>query len=269
MTQHIPGFRTETVSGTSRGRNYTLMPCYPDTCVLVDAFLENSSRPSHNNKVQKIKDAKEFFTRYDGPELLTSPMVLAEFIATATNPNKPFKKSYTDAVQLVEKLFKEEHFSLSVPKINLHSIPSLSLPFFNYSIKIEGTAKIGNRISEAILTFSRGTTIKAGFSSGLPIPSPKDIYENAEWETVTLSSALYDLFVSVAKESTSASGGPLQLQDAMVLSFARGHQYAHFITSDTELVKRAGAKPYPDVEVCELSNYLGTVFASVTGSNKI
>jgi predicted nucleic acid-binding protein len=268
MVNNISDLSYETVSGTSRGRNLTLSRCYPDTCVLVDAFLENPNKPSEKNKAQKIKDAKEFFKRYDGPQLLTSPIVLAEFMATATNPNKPFKKSYGDAVQLIEKLFTEEHFSLSVPKVNLHSNPLLSLPFFNYSIKVEGKAKIGTQTSDAILTFSKGRTFKAGFSTGL-IQTPKNIYENAEWATVTLSSALYDLFLSVAKESTSASGGPLQLQDALVLSFSRGHKYVHFITSDRELVDRAGAKPYPDVEVFELSCYLRSWLANATGTNKI
>ncbi len=114
MTNNTSALSAEIVSGTKRGRNLTLARCYPDTCVLVDAFLENPENPSEKNKVKKIKDAQEFFKRYDGPELLTSPMVLAEFIGIATNPNKHFKKSYKDAVQLVEKLFKEEHFSVSV-----------------------------------------------------------------------------------------------------------------------------------------------------------
>ena len=111
--------------------------------------------------------------------------------------------------------------------------------------------------------------IKSGFSTGLPILDPKNIYENAEWETVTLSSTLYDLLLSVAKESTSASGGPLQLQDALVLSFARGHRYVHFITSDRDLMDRAGVKPYPDVEVYEVSCYLRSWLINATGSNKI
>ncbi len=159
------------------------------------------------------------------------------------------------------------NFSLTVPKIKLHSIPSLSLPFFNYSIKVEGTARIGNRTSEAILTFSKGTTVKSGFSSGTPIINPKDIYENAEWETATLSSALYDLLISAAKDSISNSGG--HLQDALVLSFARGHKYVHFVTSDEKLAKRVGKKPFPDVEVYELSDYLRDILAKATGSNKI
>lgn len=212
-------------------------------------------------------NAQKFFEIYDGPLLLTSPMVLAEFIRIATHPQK-FKMTQQKAVQLIEKLFEQEHFSLSVPKVNLHGIPSLSLPFFDYSIKLEGKSKINNKTTEASLIFSKGKTIKAGFSGGLPIPTAQDIYQNAEWDTATLSSVFYDLLISAGLESTSTSGGSLQFQDALVLLFGCGHKYVHFVTSDVKLVKRTGSKPYSDLEVYELATYLETILVNATGSNK-
>lgn len=216
---------------------------------------------SDDKKIQNIEDAKKFFKLYDGPMLLTSPMVLAEFIRIATHPEK-FKMSYQNATDCIEKLFEKEHFSLSVPKVKLHNIPPLSLPFFDFSMKIEGISKIGDQIAHGGMIFSKGTTAKFGFSGGSSILSPEEIYENAEWETVTLSSVLYNLLLLAAKESTSASMGSLQYQDALVLMFGRGHNYVHFITSDEKLVKRTGSKPYLDVGVCILSKYLENKYAS-------
>ena len=258
----------EILSGTERGRNLTLPPCYPDTCVLVDAFLENPQNHSDPKKVQKITNAQTFFKLYDGRLLLTSPMVIAEFIGVATHPEK-FKMSHEKAVELVDKLFKDEHFSLSVPKVNLHNIPSLSLPFFDYSIKLTGKSKIDNKTIKTDMTFGKGHL----FRNANYIPSPEhsleDVCKNADWDSATLSSVLYDLLISASIEATSTSGGSLQFQDAFVLLFGRGHKYVHFVTSDEKLVNRTGTKPYQDLEVHELSTYLKTIMVNATGSNKI
>ncbi len=212
------------------------MPCYPDTCVLVNAFLEDISNPKYTTQ-QECQDAHDFFEKYDGACLITSPMVLAEFIFTATHPDK-FNIPYDDAVKIVEDTFKEEKFSLSVPKLKINEQPTLNLaPIFSYSVKLEGKAAINGSEVPASLTIGRGYEIRSGHFDGAKFIDPFDVTKTAHWEWVTLAGSLYDLLISAIQESSSSPRTPLQYQDALVLSFARGLPFVDFVTSDKVFFK--------------------------------
>ena len=153
-----------------RGRNLTLDPAYVDTCVLVDGFLEDPARHADAAKIAKIQEAREFFRRHDGDTLLVSPFVLAEFMAVATDPNKPFKLSADEARKKIREIVEGEHLEISVPKVDLHADPTLDLPFLNYSLKLDGQAKIDSTTAGVGIVFSKGATGRFGQAGGLKIP---------------------------------------------------------------------------------------------------
>lgn len=245
-----------------RGNNFTRMPCYPDTCVLVNAFLEDTSQPKYTSQ-QECQDAVDFFEKYDGPGLMTSPMVLAEFIFTATRPDK-YNILYNDAVKIVEDIFEVEKFSLSVPTLKIHEQPTLNLaPIFSYSLKLEGTAAIDGSVVPASLTMGRGYELRSGYFDGIKFIDPTEITKAAHWEQVTLAGSLYDLLISAIQESSSSPRTPLQFQDAMVLSFARGLPFVDFVTSDKGFYERLGwttgdsfVRPYSNMRVWPLEKYV-------------
>ncbi|MFQ5888064.1 MAG: hypothetical protein ACE5HY_05155, partial [Candidatus Hydrothermarchaeales archaeon] len=91
---------------------------------------------------------------------------------------------------------------------------------------------------------------------------------NATWEYITMGSALYDLLFSATIDSNLNLQKPHKLVDTLVLSFGRGLGHVDFITFDTELINKAGPKPYRDVAVYELSDYLKNYLGKVDGSFK-
>lgn len=261
------------LSGTVRGRNRALNICYTDTCVLVDAFLEDPATLAPGKKRERVFDSRRFFQIYDGPELLTSPYVLAEFMKTATGPN--FKKTPAEAKALVERIFRDECMELVVPLVDLHAPSAFDLPLLDYSMHLKGTSGSQEHPGEVGLIFRKGATVRYGNFGTKEPPTIEKSHERLQkaqgepvWRTAALSSVLYNLFITAALDAND-QGRNVKLQDAMVLFFARGQGYVDFITSDERLVTEAGPKPYPDVGVHHVSDYLRRQLKTATGSHRV
>ncbi len=250
-----------------RGKNLRLPPCYPDTCVLIDAFLEDPNAPKFT-ETSNIRNAIDLFSMYQGSMLLTSPMVMAEFMYKAADPKK-FGLSYADAKSLAEDIFDRQKFTMATPIIDVHRIPHLQLPFvFNYSMKLSGPWIVKNEVGGNVeMVLGNGHNLMTFDQWAGRVEDILEALKTTRWKTLTLCGVLTDLLLDAAIGSTLESSTPLGFQDALVLYFARGHQFVHFVTSDKEFIKRLKGenkeqeivKPFPDVEVRELSEYLDKI----------
>ena len=247
-----------------RGRNYRIPRCYLDTCILIYAFLEDPSTCTITKTKELIKQAQDFFQRYDGSNLIISPMVMAEFISVAINPGK-FGMDIRDAEQTLERIINDENLSISIPVLNLNKRPTLDLSIFDYSIKLTGRTppQYGSEEVNIILIPPGGR----GMTWTGPDRNGDDYLAlfQTHWDTVKLFGAIYDILVSAASESSGRDGRQLPLRDGLILSFTRGHKYIRFLTTDEEFVERTGNKPYPDVEVQLLKDFIDKDMKHVTG----
>jgi hypothetical protein len=244
----------------SRGGNLTLRPCYPDTCLLVDAFLEDPENPKRTCR-QNIEESIAFFRTYDGPYLLTSPIVLAEFVHVAV---KNFSMAFDQAIRKFETIFKREKFSMKVPQIELHGGGRARLPMvYDYSVRLDGIAKSDGQEVPATVIYAKGFELRSAYFDGKRFLSAEEIHEKAQWKKLAICQALTDILLEGTFRTTSGPGRIPEFQDTLVLSFARGFQYTHFVTCDQKLIGRlretsmVGNKimPFQDVEVVELSKY--------------
>jgi predicted nucleic acid-binding protein len=245
----------------SRGKNLTLRPCYPDTNVLVNAFLEDPKNLKHSPCGENVEESIAFFNDYDGPYLFTSPIVLAEFVHVAV---KKFSMTFEQAIQKLETIFKEQKFSMRVPQIELHSAGRVKLPeIYNYSIRLDGKAKLESGEAPATVIFGKGYRLQSPYFDGERFHSAEELYEKANWTKVALCQALIDILLEGTFKKSSTSGKIPEFQDTLVLSFAKGFQYTHFVTCDNALICRLRKtsmvgdkiKPFRDVEVIGVCEY--------------
>jgi len=254
------------IEETLRGEG-TLLPCYPDTCVIINAFLEDESwYPGNDKKIDNIIKSRDLFERFDGATLLTSPMVMAEFIHIATRSDKKFCMSLAEAQKLLIDIYRQQRFSLSVPIIKLNQRPLFNLPELDTTIELSGKYYLENNqeeMVEQIIGPTGGTFI---WSSDTAPSQERILLNRTVWHSITLSGAIIDFFLAAASEVANQQGGRLQLQDAFVLSFARGHGVVYFVTTDEEFAQKAGPQPYRDVMVQSLSDYIESELFITNGS---
>jgi predicted nucleic acid-binding protein len=255
-----------------RGENLNLMPCYPDTNVLVNAFLENSENLGYSSCRENVEESKAFFNTYDGPHLFTSPIVLAEFVHVSV---KKFSMTFDQAIQKFETIFKEQKFSMRVPQIELHSAGRAKLPpIYDYSMRLDGTAKCKDVEVPVSVIYEKGFEFQSTYFNGKEFFDANELYEKARWKKLALCQALTDVLLEGTFRKSSVSGKIPEFQDTLVLSFARGFQYTHFVTCDNALICRlrrtsmVGDKimPFPDVEVVGLCEYNTKYFRQRRGN---
>ena len=251
------------------GNDLRKMPCYPDTNVFINAFVENPNDPTHNQQKKiNINESIKFFSSFDGPHLFTSPFVAAEFVYTAV---RKFGKTQNEACNLFSDIFKKHKFSMKVPQINLLNGGQIKLPpIYDYSIKLDGKFINGVDKIDISQTFGKGyliTTKPYYFQNDKIIIIDKIDFNSVQWLQATLSHALTDVLLESTFNASPASVEPPDFQDSLVVSFARGFQYTQFITCDLKLVERLKKtctdqrkiKPFIDVEVLGLHEYLDNV----------